>query len=296
MATSSRLPIRPRPFRNRATSTRPFVLRPRGRATVVVVMLGVPLLIAYGASRILPDALWFDELGQTDVLRRVLAAKLEFSLLVVVTVALFVGATSRSPSGAPRPILQAGSRRSARGCPTRHREHCSRPRRRTLADFLLWLHRQPFRRHRPDPRQRHRVLRVLAALRAPGVGILLVADSSDSRPSWRWCTAPGDAIGWRPVHATFGAQLHLAVLAAIFLARPCLETPPRAVHARARPAITRRRPVLLRRRLRGRQRAASRARCADASSPSYSRSLVLPRRSSPDGVRSRPRSGSSPSR
>ena len=63
---------------------------------MVVVVLGVPLLVAYVASRILPDALWFDELGQPDVLRRVLAAKVEFYLLVVGTVALFIGAQPQS--------------------------------------------------------------------------------------------------------------------------------------------------------------------------------------------------------
>src|SRR5262245_30564442 len=55
---------------------RPFVLRPRGRATVVVLVLGVPLLVLHAAARIAPDALWFHELGQTDVFTRVLVTKL----------------------------------------------------------------------------------------------------------------------------------------------------------------------------------------------------------------------------
>src|SRR3954467_10236415 len=55
----------------------PFFLRPRGRATVVVVVLGLPLLVMYVSAQILPGALWFHELGQLDVYRRIVEAKAE---------------------------------------------------------------------------------------------------------------------------------------------------------------------------------------------------------------------------
>src|SRR5262249_6759651 len=69
---------------------RPFVLRPRGRATVVVVVLGLPLLLAFAAARTIPDALWFDEVGQREVYARLVLAKTEFRLLVIATVAVFL--------------------------------------------------------------------------------------------------------------------------------------------------------------------------------------------------------------
>jgi uncharacterized protein len=70
---------------------RPFILRPRGRATVVVVLLGVPLALVYAASRILPEYLWFDELGQAEVYRDVVTAKVQWYALVAGTVATLIG-------------------------------------------------------------------------------------------------------------------------------------------------------------------------------------------------------------
>src|SRR3954468_13318453 len=54
---------RPGPARARP-GRRPWFLRPRGRAAVVVVALGLPLVLVYASAQILPGALWFDELGQ----------------------------------------------------------------------------------------------------------------------------------------------------------------------------------------------------------------------------------------
>jgi len=73
-------------------AARPFVLRPRGRATVVVLVLGLPILLAYAAARTLPDALWFHELGQSDVFRRIVMAKVEFRSLVAGLVGGFLWA------------------------------------------------------------------------------------------------------------------------------------------------------------------------------------------------------------
>ena len=69
---------------------RPWFLRPRGRATVVVVVLGLPLLLAYGAVRTVPEALWFHELGQDGTYRAVVEAKLEFRSAIIVAVSAFV--------------------------------------------------------------------------------------------------------------------------------------------------------------------------------------------------------------
>jgi uncharacterized protein len=73
-------------------SDRPFVLRVRGRATVVVVVLGVPMAVAYAGLRVLPDALWFHEVGQAAVYRGVLTARLELYVLVAAVAACFIGA------------------------------------------------------------------------------------------------------------------------------------------------------------------------------------------------------------
>ena len=50
------------------SASRPFFLRARGRATVFLVVAGVPLLLAYVAAHFFADALWFKELGQLSVL------------------------------------------------------------------------------------------------------------------------------------------------------------------------------------------------------------------------------------
>ena len=82
-------------------SGRPFVLRVRGRATVVVVALGIPMAVAYGVLRVLPDVLWFDEIGQAAVFRGIVLARLELYLLVAVVAAGFVGVNlARALSGA----------------------------------------------------------------------------------------------------------------------------------------------------------------------------------------------------
>ena len=70
----------------------PFVLRVRGRATVVVVVLGVPMAVAIGGLRLLPDALWFQELGQAAVFRGIVVAQLEFYVLVTAVAAGFIAA------------------------------------------------------------------------------------------------------------------------------------------------------------------------------------------------------------
>jgi hypothetical protein len=87
-----RLEGRRRGWPRAAAPRAPFFRGPRGRATVVVVVLGLPLLVVYVAAQILPDALWFHELGQLDVYRRIAAAKAELWLLTAGTVAVVIAA------------------------------------------------------------------------------------------------------------------------------------------------------------------------------------------------------------
>ena len=195
---------------------RPFVLRPRGRATVVVVVLGVPLLLAYAAARILPDALWFDELGQADVFGRVLAARVTFYLLVVGTVALFIGAnlavafkrTDIARTRAGILAITAASLVTGSLFASAVEGHWQ--------TFLLWQHRQPFG--------------VLDPIHGRDVGFYVFSLPFERTVSGSllWLVAVAacfvalvyrarGALGFRPARATFDAQVHLASLAAIGL-------------------------------------------------------------------------------
>jgi uncharacterized membrane protein (UPF0182 family) len=64
-----------------ARSARPFFLRPRGRATVFLLVVGLPLLVAYVVAHFLTEALWFDELGELSVFGHTVAAKAELYIL-----------------------------------------------------------------------------------------------------------------------------------------------------------------------------------------------------------------------
>ena len=195
---------------------RPFVLRPRGRATVVVVVLGVPLLLAYGVARILPDALWFNELGQADVFRRVLVARIEFYLLVAGTTALFIAAnlavasrhsdfarTRAGVAGIAAASFVTGSlfASSVEG---------------HWQTFLLWQHRQSFG--------------VTDPIYGKDVGFFVFSLPFERMVSglllWLIAVAAGivalvyrarQTVGLRPLRATFEAQVHLASLGAMFL-------------------------------------------------------------------------------
>jgi excisionase family DNA binding protein len=195
---------------------RPFVLRPRGRATVVVVVLGVPLLVSYVVARILPGALWFEELGQTDVFVGVVAARAQLYLLVAGIVVLFVGfnlaiAVRRSEIAGTRAgvlgiaavALVTGSMfgSAAEG---------------HWQTFLLWRHRQSFG--------------VVDPVHGKDVGFFVFSLPFELMVSGLllWLVAVAacyvglvyrarGALGFRPPRASFDAQVHLASLAAVFL-------------------------------------------------------------------------------
>jgi len=198
------------------SDSRPFVLRPRGRATVVVVVLGVPLALMYAAARILPGALWFDELGQADVFARVAAARAAFYLLVAGSVALLIGtnlvvATRRTVAVQPRTrvlLLVAASL----GTGTLFASSVTDD----WQTFLLWRHRQPF--GVVDPIHGKDlgffVFSLPFELLVSGLLLWLVAVAT--------CYvvlvyAARGALGLRPRRATFRAQVHVSFLAALFL-------------------------------------------------------------------------------
>ena len=79
--------------RSGAGRQRPFVLRPRGRATVIVTALGLPVILLQGASLVLPDLLWFQELDQGDYYARMLSTRVSVFLAVAIGASLFFAAS-----------------------------------------------------------------------------------------------------------------------------------------------------------------------------------------------------------
>ena len=203
--------------------------------------------------------------------------------------------TSRLPSGAPRPT-SAGRSARHRGCLARHRDTVRVRGDGRLADVPAVATPADLRRRRSDPRQGRRLLRLLAPVPAPGVRDP-ARGSSRSRPaSWRWCTRARGALGIGAAFARRSGPRCTWRPRRRLPARRRVEVPPRAVRARARPAVTTRRPLLLRRRIRGRQRPAARARGADRPRRRAGRRLSRRAASSPERGPSELRSGSWPSR
>ena len=198
------------------SASRPFVLRPRGRATVVVVALGVPLLGAHVAARIFPDALWFAELGQSGVFDRVLAARVDLYVVVAGTVALFVQANlmiacrqhdkARTRTGTLFPL--AVSLVTASLFASSANAHWQ--------TYLLWRHRQAFG--------------VVDPIHGKDVGYFIFTLPFQLTVS-RWLLVLGAVaicfvaivygakgeLSLRPPRASFSCQVHLAALVAILL-------------------------------------------------------------------------------
>jgi excisionase family DNA binding protein len=123
---------------------RPLLLRPRVRATVFLLVVGLPLIAALAAAEILPAALWFDELGQLEVFRSVVAAKVTLYVLASSTASFFVGAnlavvvsrTLRAGSGSVALGIAAASLVTGTFFGAAAAPHWEA--------FLLWRHRQSF--------------------------------------------------------------------------------------------------------------------------------------------------------
>jgi uncharacterized protein len=195
---------------------RPFVLRPRGRATVVVIILGIPMALAFAAARVVPGALWFEELGQGDVFNRVVAARVELYLLIAGTVAIFVGAnlaialrrTEIVETGVGVLGVMATAVVTATLFASATGGHWQ--------TYELWKHRQTFG--------------VVDPIHGKDVGFFVFTLPFERLVSgWLlWLIPIGalyaagvykarGALTVRPVRASFDAQLHLAALTAFFL-------------------------------------------------------------------------------
>jgi uncharacterized membrane protein (UPF0182 family) len=198
------------------TVRRSWFLRPRRRAALVVVALGVPLLLVYVSAQILPGALWFEELGHLDVFRRIAAAKAELWLLVAGAAAPFVAlnlsvALSRAGVARTRSVMAVVVAASLVGATS-----IASPAARHWQTFLLWRHRQPFGVVDPMSEKdvgffvfslpfQLLVSRLLLWLIAIAIVLALLVYLERR------------ALTLRPLRATYAAQVHLAALAAVFL-------------------------------------------------------------------------------
>jgi uncharacterized membrane protein (UPF0182 family) len=123
---------------------RHVLLRPRVRAIVFILLVGVPLVPVLIAARILPDALWFGELGQLDVFRTILAARFTLYVLVVggsaaflmLNLALAARSAGFGSSRAVRVAIPVGSIMAGTFFAAWASHH--------WFAFLLWRHAQPF--------------------------------------------------------------------------------------------------------------------------------------------------------
>lgn len=192
------------------------VVRPRVRTLFVLMVVGVPLVVAFVVARFLTSVLWFQELGQEDAYARMTAAQ---ALLVVVAggvTTLFLAgnawfAISRAPSSVASrslPAVFAGCALvgaiigwSARG---------------SWQLALLWAHGQSFGVEDPLHHRDigyfvfslpflEKVSNLLLLLVAMGLVLAIVAHRLTR------------ALTWRPLAASYPARVHLAVLGSLAL-------------------------------------------------------------------------------
>src|SRR3954465_11531413 len=195
---------------------KPFLLGPRKRATVIVVVLGFPLLVFYVSARILPDALWFHELGRLDVYGRIAAAKAELWLLTAGMVAVFMAANlvvAATRAGVTRTAavglgIGTASVIAATFFASSGARHWQA--------FLLWRHAQSFgvtdRTSGKDAG--FFVFSLPFELAASTLALWLIAVAA---AAVGLVYRTHGALRLRPLGARYEAQAHLAALAAAFL-------------------------------------------------------------------------------
>jgi uncharacterized protein len=193
-----------------------FFLGPRGRATVVVVVLGFPLLVAYVSAQIMPDALWFHELGQLDVYRRIAAAKAELWLLTAGTVAVFIAANlvvAAARAGVARtPAVGLGILAASVVAATFFASSGARH----WQEFLLWRHGQPFGVTDPISGKDAGFFVFSLPFQLAVSGLLLWLIAVAAAAVGLVYRARG-ALRLRPLRVSYEAKIHLAALAAAFL-------------------------------------------------------------------------------
>lgn len=208
------------PYWNEAEGVAParrlFFLRVRGRATVFLVVVGVPLVLAYVAAHFFADTLWFKELGQLSVLGHTITAKAELYIAAGGTAALVIGtnlttAISRTNIPLTRRVTFAVAAVSIvagtyfGSAASRHWQ-----------TFVLWQHRQTF--GVTDPLHGKDVgffvFTLPFELAVVKYLFVLVAAAALAAALTYWARG---AITLRPLRVTHEAQAHAAVLGAVCL-------------------------------------------------------------------------------
>jgi uncharacterized membrane protein (UPF0182 family) len=191
-------------------------LRPRERATVIVVFVGLPLLVAFAAARILPDVLWFKELGHVGVFTRIQLAKVELFIIAGAVAALVLGANfAIALSRVELPRTAAVTVAAAAVSLITASFFASSATGHWQA-FLLWSHPQSF--GVTDPMYGkdvgYFVFSYPFELAVAGKLLLLVAVAAVYAA---FVYRAGDALSVRPLRAGYAAQVHLGAVAAVFL-------------------------------------------------------------------------------
>ncbi|GAA4696583.1 UPF0182 family protein [Nocardioides conyzicola] len=122
----------------------PFFLRVRGRATVVVLVVGLPALIAYLYARVIPGALWFEELGQGEVFRRLIEARVDFHLRVMLVAAAVVAVNLFGACHGTRLVRRFAGRLAIVAISLALGNLFASAATSRLSTYLLWRHRQSF--------------------------------------------------------------------------------------------------------------------------------------------------------
>jgi uncharacterized membrane protein (UPF0182 family) len=195
---------------------RPWFVRPRGRAAVMSVALGCPLVVVYVVGRTLPDVLWFREVGQAEVFTRTLVAQLEFRGLVLVSVAAFMATNLAVALHGVAPAYRRGALAGDAWASLAVGGLFASAVAHHWQTFLLWRHRQAF--GAVDPVHGKDIGYFVFSLPFELLVVQLVLGGVVATAT---CVAIAygvrGEVSLRGRRATFRAQQHLAALAAAFL-------------------------------------------------------------------------------
>ena len=199
-----------------AAASGPFFLRARGRAVLFLVVVGVPLLLAYVAAHFLTDALWFKELGQLGVLGRTITAKAELYVVAGGAAAVVIAVNLAAALSRAGVAWTRGANLAVVAVSMVAGTYFASAASSHWETFVLWRHRQMFGvtdpLHGKDvgyfvftlPFERAVLQYLFLLVVAAGVAAALIYSARGS-------------ITLRPLRIAPGAQAHAAVLGAAFL-------------------------------------------------------------------------------
>jgi uncharacterized protein len=199
-----------------APASAPFFLRVRGRATLFLVVVGVPLLLAYVAAHFLADALWFEDLGQLSVFGHTVAAKAELYAVAGGTAAVVIGANLATAVSRANIVWTRGATFAVAAVSVVVGSYFAAAASGHWQTFMLWQHRQTF--GVTDPLHGKDVGFFVFTLPFERAVVhylfLLAAAAAVAAALVYWARG---SITLRPLRVAHEAQVHAAVLGAAFL-------------------------------------------------------------------------------